>query len=175
MKREQDGILRNEERAEADVGALLAEELPEFVAELEEEHFLGRGNIQHSTLKTERACWSAHQNWRAASTSSCSEGTFENSPAFQCRVRVVRNRVPKGRLKNEATPAFSRPFGTQDWAVIFPTLKRRAILGLSLRDASMLSVQFSFLWVRIPPATVSPTANLRAPASARLAEMRARA
>jgi hypothetical protein len=31
-----------------------------------------------------------------------SEGTIENSPAFQCRDRLRKRRVPQGRLKRKA-------------------------------------------------------------------------
>jgi hypothetical protein len=31
-----------------------------------------------------------------------SEGTIENSPAFQCRDRLEKRRVPQGRLKRNA-------------------------------------------------------------------------
>ena len=41
VSEEEHRVLREQEHDEADVGALLGEELPEFVAELEEEHLHG--------------------------------------------------------------------------------------------------------------------------------------
>src|ERR1051325_1734759 len=72
--------------------------------------------------------------FRLSDGDDCSEGTFENSPAFQCRVRVAGNRVPKGRLKNQTARPFRRPFGTRAWVAAIPALKRRAIFTMSLRD-----------------------------------------
>jgi hypothetical protein len=39
-----------------------------------------------------------------------SEGTIENSPAFQCRDRLGKSRVPQGRLKdNGSKTIISKP------------------------------------------------------------------
>jgi hypothetical protein len=62
----------------------------------------------------------------------CSEGTIENSPAFQCRDRLEERRVPQGRLKRNAI--FSRPCGTRLQYRQTPAFKRRAIFKMSLQD-----------------------------------------
>jgi hypothetical protein len=68
-----------------------------------------------------------------------SEGTYENSPAFQCRDRLEKRRVPPGRLKrtrlhqcsDAASTFFSRPCGTACDIVKPRRLKRRAIFKMS--------------------------------------------
>ena len=55
---------------------------------------------------------------------------------FNAGMDATRVKVPKGRLKDGATPyTFGRPFGTQILPTFFPALKRRATLALSLRDS----------------------------------------
>ncbi len=54
---------------------------------------------------------------------------------FNAGMNATPEQVPKGRLKDGATPyTFSRPFGTRILPRSFPALKRRATLALSLRD-----------------------------------------
>jgi hypothetical protein len=65
----------------------------------------------------------------------CPEGTIENSPAFQRWVEREKIASPEGTAEVQShTPSFSRPFGTCVPRGIFPALKRRAILKMSLRD-----------------------------------------
>ena len=74
----------------------------------------------------------------------CSEGTFDNSPAFQCRVQSAKHhksrrddRVFKMKSRAMVEPMrhpFSRPGGTHAGAGEYPALKRRAIIGLSRWD-----------------------------------------
>jgi hypothetical protein len=58
-----------------------------------------------------------------------SEGTSENSPAFQCRVRLREIPSPAGTAEH-----FFRPCGTRGGTPAIPALKRRAIFKLSRRD-----------------------------------------
>ena len=46
--------------------------------------------------------------------------------------------VPKGRSKCRSVQVFNRPFGTRTAANMFPALKRRAIVRMSLRDKHRL-------------------------------------
>src|SRR5438552_5661223 len=63
------------------------------------------------------------------------EGQLRIVQPFSVGMDVTPEQVPKGRLKDGATPfTFSRPFGTQILPTSFPALKRRATLALSLRD-----------------------------------------
>jgi hypothetical protein len=74
----------------------------------------------------------------------CSEGTFDNSPAFQCRVDRKTMTSPGGttgvfKMKSLAMVEpmrhpFSRPCGTRAGAGEYPALKRRAIIRLSRWD-----------------------------------------
>ena len=57
--------------------------------------------------------------------SPCSEGAFENSPAFQRRVGFVTAQVPKGRLTSTHSSAV--PSGLGSVCAVVPALKRRAI------------------------------------------------
>jgi len=61
-----------------------------------------------------------------------SSGTFENCPAFQCREQSAQLQVPQGRQKFLVVPAGLRI------SLAYPALKGRAIIGLSLRDMTML-------------------------------------
>ena len=61
----------------------------------------------------------------------CSKGATENSPAFQCRDKSEKYRVPQGRLKQN----INRPCGTRLRRRQTPAFKRRAIFKASLRDA----------------------------------------
>ena len=64
---------------------------------------------------------------------SCSAGTFENSPAFQCRVEFFKRLSPEGTVEESQAIAQSslrdsfRPNRV-------PALKRRAIFKRPLRD-----------------------------------------
>ena len=64
------------------------------------------------------------------------EGQMKIARRFNAGMGATPEQVPKGRLKDGATPyTFSRPFGTQILSTSFPALKRRATLALSLRDS----------------------------------------
>ena len=56
----------------------------------------------------------------------CPGGTFENSPAFQRRVRSDRWLSPEGTAE---LVVLSRPFGTWHAQATSPALKRWAILS----------------------------------------------
>ena len=59
---------------------------------------------------------------------------------FNAGKYVTACKVPKGRLKDGNGPfTFNRPFGTQIQSTIIPALKRRAIIGMSLRDKFSLN------------------------------------
>jgi hypothetical protein len=46
---------------------------------------------------------------------------------------VAPEKVPQGRLNESTEPGwFSRPCGTQRFRIVFPALKRRAIVAMSL-------------------------------------------
>ena len=47
---------------------------------------------------------------------------------FNAGVSRIESRVPKGRLNESQFTDLSRPFGTHEFRVQFPALKRRAIL-----------------------------------------------
>ncbi len=65
----------------------------------------------------------------------CREGTIENSPAFQRWVGRRKAASPEGTFEVQShIPSFSSPFGTYVPCPMFPALKRRAILKVSLRD-----------------------------------------
>ncbi len=54
---------------------------------------------------------------------------------FNAGMYATSGTVPKGRLKNGNDRfTFSRLFGTRIQSPTIPALKRRAIVGLSLRD-----------------------------------------
>ena len=56
------------------------------------------------------------------------EGTHENSPAFQCRVRTSKMPSPAGTTGRRFV-SINRPFGTRQNTRADPALKRRAISG----------------------------------------------
>jgi len=62
-----------------------------------------------------------------------SEGTIENSPAFQCRVLRPNASSPEGTAET-AEANFRRPSGTRDAFPCSPALKRRAIVVSSRWD-----------------------------------------
>jgi len=66
----------------------------------------------------------------------CSEGTIENSPAFQCRDGFSKISSPAGTA--EASVVLS---GLNFNVTTTPALKRRAIFKMSLRDTAFLVVQ----------------------------------
>ena len=54
---------------------------------------------------------------------------------FNPGTHATPTQVPKGRLKDGADAyPFNRPFGTRFLLTTIPALKRRAIIGMSLRD-----------------------------------------
>ena len=54
---------------------------------------------------------------------------------FNAGTHATPTQVPKGRLKGGADAySFSRPCGTRFLLTTIPALKRRAIIGMSLRD-----------------------------------------
>ena len=62
------------------------------------------------------------------------KGQLKIAQRFNAGATTAPGQVPTGRLKEGARGRFSRPFGTRIGSTTFPTLKRRAILGSSLRD-----------------------------------------
>lgn len=78
------------------------------------------------------------------------EGHYENSPAFQGRVRVeIRQRVPKGRLNNlpdkmmwvrSWKASVGRPFGTYPGYRTGPGAEAPGYSQMSLRDKRPLNI-----------------------------------
>src|SRR6266496_4495165 len=63
------------------------------------------------------------------------EGQMKIAQRFNAGMYVTPDKVPKGRLKHgNDRITFGRPFGTRIQSTTIPALKRRAILGMSLRD-----------------------------------------
>jgi hypothetical protein len=59
---------------------------------------------------------------------------------FNAGMYVTPDKVPKGRLKHgNDCITFGRPFGTRIQSTTIPALKRRAIIGMSLRDTFPLN------------------------------------
>ncbi len=59
---------------------------------------------------------------------------------FNAGMYVTPDKVPKGRLKHgNDRITFGRPFGTRIQSTTIPALKRRAIIGMSLRDTFPLN------------------------------------
>lgn len=67
---------------------------------------------------------------------------------FNAGVYATPCKVPKGRLKegNDGF-TFSRSFGTRIQSTQIPALKRRAIIGLCLRDKSSLNSRKALAFV----------------------------
>src|ERR1041385_86598 len=68
------------------------------------------------------------------------EGQKKIAQRFNAGMYATPEKVPKGRLKqgnNRFT--FGRPFGTRIQSTTIPALKRRAIIGMSLRDTFPLN------------------------------------
>ena len=63
------------------------------------------------------------------------EGQMKIAQRFNAGTDATPGKVPKGRLKDgDDRSTFSRPFGTRIQSTAIPALKRRAIIGMSLRD-----------------------------------------
>ncbi len=63
------------------------------------------------------------------------EGQMKIAQRFNAGMHATTGKVPKGRLKDGNDRfTFSRPFGTRIQSTTIPALKRRAIIGMSLRD-----------------------------------------
>ena len=63
------------------------------------------------------------------------EGQLEIAQRFNAGMDATSRQVPKGRLKDRPDRlTFSRPYGTRILRAMIPALKRRAIIGMSLRD-----------------------------------------
>ena len=59
---------------------------------------------------------------------------------FNAGMYATPDKVPKGRLKDGNNRfTFGRPFGTRIQSTTIPALKRRAIIGMSLRDTFPLN------------------------------------
>src|SRR5213083_1478683 len=68
------------------------------------------------------------------------EGQMIIAQRFNAGMYVTPDKVPKGRLKHgNDRIAFGRPFGTRIQSTSIPALKRRAIIGMSLRDTFPLN------------------------------------
>src|SRR5213593_4758511 len=63
------------------------------------------------------------------------EGQMKIAQRFNAGMDATSDKVPKGRLKDGNDRfTFGRPFGTRIQSTTIPALKRRAIIGMSLRD-----------------------------------------
>jgi len=78
--------------------------------------------------KLETGILAASQFLRNDELMTGSEGTFENSPAVDCRVRGGSGPSPEGTVGKDF-PNSVVPFGTRMVSDQVPALKRRAILG----------------------------------------------
>src|SRR2546428_8637312 len=68
------------------------------------------------------------------------EGQMKIAQRFNAGMYATPGKVPKGRLKEGNDRfTFSRPFGTRIQPTTIPALKRRAIIGTSLRDKCPLN------------------------------------
>ena len=68
------------------------------------------------------------------------EGQMKIAQRFNTGMYDTPDKVPKGRLKHGNNRfAFGRPFGTRIQSTTIPALKRRAIVGMSLRDTFPLN------------------------------------
>ena len=70
---------------------------------------------------------------------------------FNAGMDATLDKVPKGRLKDGNDRfTFSRPFGTRIPSTTIPALKRRAIIGMSLRDKFSLNFRMALRLARVP-------------------------
>src|SRR5881394_1271370 len=68
------------------------------------------------------------------------DGQMKIAQRFNAGMYATVGKVPKGRLKHgNDWFTFSRPFGTRIQSTTIPALKRRAIIGMSLRDKFSLN------------------------------------
>ena len=68
------------------------------------------------------------------------EGQKKIAQRFNAGMYATPVKVPKGRLKHGNDRfTFGRPFGTRIQSTPIPALKRRTIVGMSLRDAFPLN------------------------------------
>jgi len=68
------------------------------------------------------------------------EGQMKIAQRFNAGMYASPDKVPKGRLKDGNDRfTFGRPFGTRIQSTTIPALKRRAIIGMSLRDSFPLN------------------------------------
>src|ERR1051325_6185775 len=77
------------------------------------------------------------------------EGQKKIAQRFNAGMYATPVKVPKGRLKHgNNRSAFGRPFGTRIQSTTIPALKRRAIIGTSLRDTVPLNFRKA-LWLGV--------------------------
>ena len=82
-----------------------------------------------------RSRFNAFREFGLRLTAVVPEGQTTIAPRFNAGFTSPPIRVPKGRLKCEWEWRFNRPFGTFTAANVFPALKSRANLTVSLRDS----------------------------------------
>jgi len=72
------------------------------------------------------------------------EGQMKIAQRFNAGMYATPGKAPKGRLKDGKDRfTFSRPFGTRVQSTTIPALKRRAIIGMSLRDKFSLKFRMA--------------------------------
>src|SRR5437763_16396176 len=82
------------------------------------------------------------------------EGHLKIAQRFNAGMYATPEQVPRGRLKDGADrDPFSRPFGTRSLSTAIPALKRRAIIGMSLRDKLSSSLGTGLALSERPHAT----------------------
>ena len=80
----------------------------------------------------------AFRKFRLRLTVAVPEGQTIIAQRFNAGFVATPGQVPEGRLKCGSVQIFNRPFGTCTAATLFPALKRRAIVTVSLRDRDRL-------------------------------------
>jgi hypothetical protein len=103
----------------------------------------GRSSGSSATVNANQAanCQGIRNSYRdfgSRLTAAVPEGSTTIAQRFNAGFTSPPIRVPKGRLKCEWEWSFNRPFGTWTVVNVFPALKRRAILTVSLRDKHRL-------------------------------------
>ena len=97
--------------------------------------------------KLETGIWAASQFLSNDELMAGSEGTFENSPAVDCRVRGGRGPSPEGTV-DKGFPNSVVPFGTRMVSDRVPALKRRARPGSPFGTGGFKATPFSKIEAR---------------------------
>ena len=81
------------------------------------------------------------------------EGQKKIAQRFNAGNYATPVKVPKGRLKHGNDRfIFGRPFGTRIQSTPIPALKRRAIIGMSLRDTFPLNFRKALAFMQWKPS-----------------------